>query len=100
MHWAAIVFGWPAVLTSIAVTILGLTAKRAALVVAGAVIALPFMFYLFASPRFTWIAVPVAVMHFASAYALHRGRVLLAWGGFLPFVITAGLVARLLTRGW
>lgn len=87
-------------IASIAVTILGLAIRRAALVVAGAAVALPFMFYLFASPRFTWMAVPVAAMHFGSAYAVRRGRVLLAWCGFLPFVIAAALVARALARGW
>lgn len=99
MHWAAIVFGWPAVIASIAVTTAGLIAKRAALVAAGATVALPFMSYLFASPRFTWIAIPIVVMHFGSAFAIQRGRTLLAWCGFLPFVIAAALV-RAVTRGW
>lgn len=99
MHWAAIVFGWPAALTSIAVSGAGLLSQRAALVWIGAIIGLPFMYYLLGTPRF-WPAAAAAVLtHFAAAVAVGLRWRLLAWLLFLPAPLLTSYVAAALTAG-
>ena len=84
MHWAAIVFGWPAAFAAVLVSTTGLVLRFPALVAAGAVVACPFMYYLFATPRFWQVALIAAPCHFAAARALARQRPLLAWALFAP----------------
>ena len=98
MHWAAIVFGWPGAITSIAVSTVGLLVQRVVLVVIGALVGLPFMFYLFATPRFWLLAVVAAPCHFAAAAAVARRWKLLAWLLFVPTPLVTWYVAAAMTR--
>lgn len=84
MHWAAIVFGWPAAFTAVLVSTAGLVVRFPALVAVGAVVGFPFMYYLFATPRFWQAAAIAAPCHFAAAMALAIQRPLLAWALFAP----------------
>lgn len=84
MHWAAIVLGWPAALTSILVSGVGLVLRRAVFVWVGALAGLPFMLYLVGTPRFSPLAAIAVLCHFAAAVALARRSTLLAWLPFLP----------------
>jgi len=72
MHWAAIVFGWPAALTALALSASGLALRRPALVWAGAIVGLPFMLYLMGAPRFWFLPAIAAPCHFAAAAVLGR----------------------------
>lgn len=93
MTFAEIVFGWPAVCASLLVTSAGIVLRTWRVALAGAFVAAPFMMYLFATPRFGLIALPVSAAHFAAAYALRsRGR-LAGAALFAPFVFLAGYVA-------
>jgi hypothetical protein len=87
------IFGWPAVITSVVLTVAGISTKRWSLVVAGAVVGSPFLLYLFLTPRFQLVALPVAALHFAAAAAIARNHQLAAVVLFAPFV---GLVAFLM----
>ena len=95
MHWAAIVFGWPGALSSIALSTIGLLLRRPVLVVAGAVVGLPFMFYLFATPRFSAFAAVVALFHLGAGVALWKRRTLVAWLLFIPTPLLTSYVAAL-----
>jgi hypothetical protein len=83
MNWVPIVFGWPAALTSMVVSAVGLTLRRPAIVWLGALVGLPFMFYLFLTPLFGPLAAAAALCHFGAAVALRRSTVL-AWLLFVP----------------
>lgn len=84
MHWSAIVFGWPAAVTSIVLSTFGLLLRRPLLVWIGAFVGLPFMLYLFGTPRFWLFAAVAAPCHFSAARAAARHSRLLAWLLFVP----------------
>ena len=90
---AIVLFGWPAVITSVVLTIAGISARRWSFVVAGAMVGSPFLLYLSMTPRFRIIALPVAALHFAAALAVARNHQLAAVALFAPFV---GLVTFIL----
>ena len=90
MNWAAIVFGWPTVLAAILASVAGLTLRRSLLVWCGAVLALPFLLYMLATPRFWPLAALAAPSHLIAAAAAARRRWGLAW---LLFVVTPAAVA-------
>lgn len=66
------VLGWPAVIASLALALVGIATTRARMVLAGAVVACPFLFYLFLTPRLRWVAPPVAALLFGAARATAR----------------------------
>jgi hypothetical protein len=84
MHLAAMMFGWPGAIIAIAFSAMGLLGRRATLVWVGALVGLPFMFYIFETPRFWWLAAVAAPCHFGAAAAASRRYMLLGWVLFLP----------------
>jgi hypothetical protein len=95
MPLVAVIFGWPAVIVSVLLTLAGIAATRWSLVLAGAVLGTPFLLYLFLTPRFRLVALLVAVLYFASAGAVaHRSRAI-ALALTAPFVVLAAFVAWL-----
>jgi hypothetical protein len=98
MTFVEIIFGWPAIITSIVVTTTGIAVRSWVIAFIGAIIAIPFMFYLFGTPRFMLVPVPVAFAHFSVAYALYRGRRLSALVLFAPFVALVAYVALMVAR--
>jgi hypothetical protein len=97
MHWAAIVFGWPGALTSIVVSAVGLLIRRGFLVWVGACVGLPFMFYMFLTPRFWWLAAIAASCHFGAALAASRRSMLLGWLLFLPTPLVTWHIAAVIS---
>jgi len=91
----AVIFGWPAVIASIALALAGAATTRTKMVLAGAMVACPFLFYLFLTPRFRWVAPPVAVLLFLSARAAARRRRGTALVLVAPYVALAMFVAYL-----
>ena len=98
MLWPAIVFGWPAAFSSIAITAVGLIGRRPWLVAVGAAVGGPFMFYLFGTPRFGVFAAFAWVCHLGAATALWRTRTRVAWLLFAPTVALTFYVALLVLR--
>jgi len=60
MTFIEIIFGWPAVFASIVLTSAGIAIRSWMVALVGAIIAAPFMLYLFGTPRFMLVVVPVA----------------------------------------
>ena len=98
MPLVAVVFGWPAVITSILLTLTGIAISRWHLVMGGAAVGSPFLFYLFLTPRFRLVALPVALLHFGAAQAVARGHRVAALALVAPFVALAVVVAALVLR--
>jgi hypothetical protein len=88
-----ILFGWPAVIASLAVSTAGLLWKRPVLLLLGALLAAPFAYYLFGTPRFRYLGPLLPLFQVVAAYALHRKLTWLAWLYLLPLAAAAALLA-------
>ena len=88
--WVPIVFGWPAVITSILLSIAGVWLKRPALLIAAGVVCIPFTYFL---SGYRTSAVILPLFQFGSAYAITRQKNLLAWLLDVPLVVVAALLA-------
>ena len=86
-----IIFGWPAILTSILLSIAGIRLKKPALLIASGIICIPFTYYI--SNGFRKPAALLPLFQFASAYALTRKRELLAWLLISPLIIVSVALA-------
>ena len=86
-----IIFGWPAVITSILLSIAGIRLKRPGLLVASGFICIPFTYYI--SNGFRNPAAFLPLFQFASAYALTRNRELIAWLLITPLIIVSVALA-------
>jgi hypothetical protein len=94
----AVILGWPAVIASIALALAGIATARTKMVLAGAIVACPFLFYLFLTPRFRWVAPLAAAPLFLAVRAAarrQRGTALLL---VAPYVGLALFVAYLVVN--
>ena len=85
-------------ITSIALALAGVATARAKMVLVGAIVACPFLFYLFLTPRFWWVALSAAVLLFLAVRATarrQRGTALLL---VAPYVGLAVFVAYLVVN--
>ena len=96
--FVAVVFGWPAVIVSILLALGGIATTRSKTGLAGAIVACPFLFYLFLTPRLQWVAPPVAVLLFLAARAVARRRHRTALVMVAPYVGLAVFVAWLVVN--
>jgi hypothetical protein len=81
----AILFGWPTILTALSLCIAGVWLKRSWLVIAGALLSLPFDYYLTGSPLFRILGILMPVLLLAAAASVKRRILWLAWILLLPF---------------
>jgi len=88
----AVMLGWPAVLTSVTLVFVGIARRRVQVAVVGSVLGLPFLLYLFASPRVGWLALVVGAVHLGSPVAVARSGRGLAVAMATPFAALAGFV--------
>ena len=85
-----IIFGWPAIITSILLSVVGVSLKKPALLVAAGIICIPFTYYL---SGFRTPAVILQLFQFGSAYAISRQKTLIAWLSIAPLIIIAVMLA-------
>lgn len=85
-----IIFGWPAIITSILLSIAGVWMKKSAFLVTAGIVCIPFTYYLsgYGTP-----AVLLPLFQFGSAYAITRQKNLFAWLLIAPIVVVAALLA-------
>jgi hypothetical protein len=86
-----IIFGWPAIIASILLSIFGVWSSKPAFLVAAGIIGIPFAAYLAASTLLPALLLPG--FHFGSAYAVKRQKTLLAWLLIVPMVIVSVMLA-------
>jgi hypothetical protein len=94
------IFGWPAVITSILFMSIGIARMRWEFVLVGALSASPFLLYLFLTPRFQWVALPVAALLFGASRSVARGHSRAALAMVVPFVGLAVFVAWGVVNQW
>ena len=85
-----IIFGWPAIITSILLSVVGVWLKKPVLLVVAGVVCIPFTYYL---SGFRTPAVILPLFQFASAYAVARQKELIAGLLLAPLVIIAVFLA-------
>jgi len=85
-----IIFGWPAIITSILLSVVGVWLKKPVLLVVAGVVCIPFTYYL---SGFRTPAVILPLFQFGSAYAVARQKELIAGLLLAPLVIIAVFLA-------
>jgi hypothetical protein len=93
--WPAIVFGWPAILASIALSVMGIVRGRPKWLFAAAIIALPFSLYLAGSPAFRWFGLVFPFLLMGAGISIRRHHTKVAWFLLAPFVGVSGWLAIL-----
>ena len=99
-YWLSTIFmGWPGIISSLVISIKGVNASQARLVLVGAILAMPFSWYIAMTPLFgNWgFIFPVTL---AGAAIATRQRVnWLAWVLLLPYaVLVAWMAVTVLTQ--
>jgi len=79
-----ILLGWPAVLVSLALSVLGIVRSKPVWLVVSAVAVLPISLYLAGTPRFSWVGLILPVLLFAASFAVRRSLLWLAWSCVAP----------------
>ena len=91
-----IVFGWPAIITSILLSIAGIRLKKPGLLIAAGIVCIPFTFYVSNGFRSPLILLPVCEL--GAAYALLRKFNRIAWLLIAPLLIVAAFLAYTVLR--
>jgi len=84
--WPAIVFGWPAILLSIALSVMGIVRKRPTWLVVAAILVFPISFYLVGSPLIGWFALAVPLSLAVAGVSIYYHQTKVAWVLLAPFV--------------
>jgi hypothetical protein len=84
--------GWPAIMVTVILAVIGLFRSDYRFLVAAAILAFPFSWYLSGFPalRSPVFLLPVAI--FASAYMMYRKHEMIAWILAIPFFLTVLLL--------
>jgi hypothetical protein len=98
MNILQILFGWPVAIAGLLLTVAGMYLRWWHLVLAGAVVALPFLFQFTGTPGFRVIVYIVMALHLGSAGAVARGKVAVAILMIAPFLALI-LFAAILSLG-
>ncbi len=84
--------GWPGVLLSAVLAVIGLMRRDHRFLIASALVAFPFSWVLSGFPIVRSPAFLLPALIFASAWAMHRQREMLAWLLSIPFFLTIFLL--------
>ncbi len=94
-----IIFGWPAVIISLALSAAGILWRKPVMLVIGAVICVPFAWYLSGYPAIRSAANLLPLLTGSAAYAIHKDKTNLAWLLHSPFIlVSAGLAYIVITQ--
>jgi hypothetical protein len=86
-----IIFGWPAIITSILLSIAGIVLKKPTFLVVAGFIGIPFAAYITAGSHLPGLLLPF--FQFGSAFAVKRQKTLMAWLFVAPMIISALMLA-------
>ena len=84
--WPAVVFGWPAILFAVVLSVVGIVKRNTAALVASAVIAAPFSLNLGGTPRVGWLGFIMPVLLLGVGVAVRLHRIEIAWLLLMPVV--------------
>jgi hypothetical protein len=86
-----IIFGWPAIITTIILSIAGLVLKKPILLIIAGFLCMPFTYYVSGGLRSPAVILPL--LEFASAFAVARQKKAAAWLLIAPLVIISMMLA-------
>ena len=98
MDFLPIVIFWIATILSLIFSVIGIIKNKTWLVVIGAVLFLPFVYYFGGSPATRTILV-MPFLHFGSAFAVYKNNKMLAWSLFSPIVLFLALILGIVLLG-
>ena len=97
--WPMIVFGWPAVIVTLLLSVAGIVRKKPVLLVIATVVVSPLSYYLMSSPRFGLVALAMPLCLLGSSVAVQRRYMVTAWLLLVPFVsVMAPLAFKVLRQ--
>ena len=80
--------GWPAIVVTIILALLGLIRSDYRFLVAAAILAFPFAWYLSGFPIIRSPAFLLPLLLFSSGFAMNRGREMIAWLLAIPYFLS------------
>ena len=83
-----ILVGWPAIIVTIILAIIGLFRRDYRFLVAAAILAFPFSWYLSGFPLIRSPAFLLPLLLFTSGFAMNRGREMISWLLAIPFFLS------------
>ena len=83
----SLLVGWTAILVTVVLTIIGLVRTNYRFLLAAAILAVPFAWFLSGFPIIRSPAFLLPVLLLASSYFMFRGREMLAWLSAIPFFL-------------
>lgn len=93
------IMGWPGILASLALSLAGIARQQPVALLIGAVLAVPYAWYLNAFPLFSGVGLVLPLFQLGAALAMYHGRRWLASLCLLPFIsITSWLALVVLTQ--
>lgn len=95
----SILAGWPAILASVILAVLGLLKSNYRLLLMSAIIAFPFSLYLSGFPVIRSPIFLTPVLVFGAAWAMRYGKEMLAWILGIPFFLVIILLLFALAAG-
>jgi len=90
-----IIFGWPAIILSLAVSAAGILKNWSWMLVLGGVVIIPFSLYLSGYPSVRYFAFLLPLFQFGAAWAAHAKRKGLAWILLLPLASVSVILATI-----
>ena len=94
---AQLLFGWPAILVTVILAVIGLLRNNYRYLVAAAILAFPFSWFLSGFPAIQSPVFLLPLFIFGSAYLMYRGREMLAWIVAVPFFLAILLLFYLIS---
>ncbi len=92
-----IVFGWPAIIATILLSIVGLILKKPALLIITGFVCIPFTYYASNGLQNPFVVLPL--LQFGSAFAVARQKQHIAWLLITPLIwISSALAYAVLTQ--
>ncbi len=89
------IFGWPAIILSLAVSGAGIFRKRPWMLMVGGLLCTPFAWYLSGYPAVGFLGLLLPFFQFGAAWAVYKKRNILAWALLLPLVSVSVILATL-----
>jgi len=90
-------FGWPAILVTVILTVIGLVRNNYRFLVAAAILALPFSWFLSGFPIIRSPVFILPALLLGAAYSEYRGREMIAWLLAIPFFLSVILLFMVVT---
>jgi hypothetical protein len=97
-NWSTIAFGWPAVITALALFIVALLLRRSSVAVVAGLLSAPFCVSVSGYPLIREVGLVVLGGNVIGVIALWRGHLGVAAASWLPFIALAGFLAILVLK--